>query len=298
MTYQARALVPTLTWLYFLLVAAAIFSPLGQSQTPAAETAVRANHIDTGSVAAETTTSYFPQIAVGEGYTTVFTLLNTGSTDLSGRLTLTDELGRPMNLTLSSASTFPALSQSDDRILASYLDVLMHPGGARFITASPASPIDLIKVGWAKFESTGGTFGGVATYQLVASGKLQTTTGVLSSNAVEVATIPVDNDDSQARYTGYAIANPTGANVYIKVVLVKEDGTPLRTIFPPKLNPVWPNYQVARFLHQDAPEQLTFRGSMVLIASPGQRFSIVALVQNKGLFTTIPVIPAKAPTIN
>ncbi|NWG13481.1 MAG: hypothetical protein HXY20_08115, partial [Acidobacteria bacterium] len=56
--------------------------------------------------------------------------------------------------------------------------------------------------------------------------------------------------------------------------------------------------QVARFVHEDAKEQLTFRGSMVLIASPGQRFCVVALVQNKGLFTAIPVIPAKAPGIN
>ncbi len=298
MTYYARVLVSTPKRLISLLIVATIFSPLGHAQTSAAQQADGANFIDPGRVAAEVTTAYFPQIAVGEGYTTVFTFLNTGSSDLSGRLTLTDELGRPLNLTLTSASTFAAFSQSDDRILANYTDVLMPPGGARFITASPASPNDLIKVGWAKFESTGGAFGGVAAYQLAVSGKLQTAVGVLSSSTVEIATIPVDNDDAQERYTGYAIANPTGANVYIKVVLVNEDGTPLRTLSPARLNPVWPGYQVARFLHQDAPEQMTFRGSMVLIASPGQRFSIVALVQNKGLFTAIPVIPAKAPTIN
>jgi hypothetical protein len=36
---------------------------------------------------------------------------------------------------------------------------------------------------------------------------------------------------------------------------------------------------------------------MVLIEQAGQQFSVVALVQNQGLFTAIPVIPAKAPNI-
>jgi hypothetical protein len=36
---------------------------------------------------------------------------------------------------------------------------------------------------------------------------------------------------------------------------------------------------------------------MVLIAEGGKRFLVVALAQNKGLYTAIPVIPGKAPNI-
>jgi len=247
---------------------------------------------------AQVTTTYFPQVVVGEGYTTVFTLMNTGSTQLTGRLTLTDLLGATWNVTLSSASSDGVHAQSDDRVAASYTDVSLPPGGTRYITASPASPLDLARTGWARFESTGGTAGGVATFQYSPATKLQTTAGVLNSSPVEVATIPVDNDDSQERYTGYAIANPTGANIYVKIVIVDQDGVPVQTLFPTQLNALWSNNQAVRFLHQDAPQRLKFRGSMVLIASPGQKFCVVALVQNQGLFTAIPVIPAKASDIN
>jgi hypothetical protein len=72
----------------------------------------------------------------------------------------------------------------------------------------------------------------------------------------------------------------------------------VQTLFLSQLNALWPSNQVVRFLHQDAPQRLKFRGSMVLIASPGQKFCVVALVQNQGQFTAIPVIPAKAPNIN
>jgi hypothetical protein len=247
---------------------------------------------------AQVTTTYFPQVVVGGGYTTVFTLMNTGSTQLSGRLTLTDLLGASWNVTLSSASAGGVLAQSDDRVDASYTDVFLPPGGTAFVTASPASPLDLTRTGWARYESTGGTPGGVAAFQYAPSTTLQTTVGVLGSGLVEVATIPVDNDDSQQRYTGYAIANPTGANIYIKIVIVDQDGVPVQTLYPSKLNALWPSNQFVRFLHQDAPQRVKFRGSMVLIASPGQKFCVVALVQNQGLFTAIPVIPAKAPGIN
>jgi hypothetical protein len=250
------------------------------------------------SAEAQVTATYFPQVVVGGGYTTAFTLMNTGSTQLSGRLTLTDLLGAAWNVTLSSASTGGAVPQSDDRIAASYMDVFLPPGGTSFVTARPTSPLDLVRTGWARFESTGGSPGGVATFQYAPANELQTTAGVLGSGLVEVATIPVDNDDSQERYTGYAIANPTGTNIYVKIVIVDQDGVPVQTLFPSKLNALWPSNQFVRFLHQDAPERLNFKGSMVLIASPGQKFCVVALVQNQGMFTAIPVIPAKASGIN
>jgi hypothetical protein len=36
---------------------------------------------------------------------------------------------------------------------------------------------------------------------------------------------------------------------------------------------------------------------MVLIGQAGKKFVVVALVQNEGLYTAIPVIPSKAPNV-
>ena len=45
---------------------------------------------------AQTTTARFPEVVVGGGYTTTFTLMNTGSRPLTGKLVLTFESRQPM----------------------------------------------------------------------------------------------------------------------------------------------------------------------------------------------------------
>jgi hypothetical protein len=146
--------------------------------------------------------------------------------------------------------------------------------------------------------NAGGLLGGVATFQLASpGGALQTIAGVLSSRPVPVATIPVDDDVPQNRFTGYAVANPGSSSITIKAQMVNADGT-----LGPRLNDITlaPGEQLARFFFEDpntSGSNMVFQGSVVLIGQ-GAAFSVVALVQNQGLFTAIPVIPAKAPHIN
>ena len=56
--------------------------------------------------------AYFPQIAVGGGYTTIFTVTNTGTTTAYGAVTLKDQQANPFvvsgTLTGSSGTTEPA----------------------------------------------------------------------------------------------------------------------------------------------------------------------------------------------
>ncbi len=202
-----------------------------------------------------------------------------------------------MGVLLSSSAASPASALSRDRILASYAGAIIPVGGTTFLTAVPVST-DRLQTGWAKVESTGGAFDGVATFRLTSAGKLQTIAGVLATSPTEVATVPVDNDDSQQRYTGYAVVNPSGANVFIKIVVVDQNGSAVGLLNPAPLNALGPNRQAARFLHQDGSQWLKFKGSMVLIAPAGQKFCVVALVQDQGQLTAIPAIPAKPPTIN
>jgi hypothetical protein len=120
---------------------------------------------------------------------------------------------------------------------------------------------------------------------------------VIGSPSSAGASIPVDNDGGSGRYTGYAIANPSDDNLNIRIYVLDEKGTVVTTLDPGNLNPLGPRQQVSRFLHQDAPSTLTFRGSMVLTERTGKKFLVVALVQNQGLLAAIPVISEKPPVV-
>ena len=149
--------------------------------------------------------------------------------------------------------------------------------------------------GWARVESSGGQIGGVGTFQYFGTGGgLVTTAGVLSASAATVATIPVDNDDSQSREVGYALANIGTSPLTVKVDVVDNTGTVQKTYNIP-LNA---GAQIAKFLFQDDATFSKFKGSMVLMAQGTGSFAVVALVQNGTLYTVIPVIPAKAANIN
>ncbi len=246
-----------------------------------------------GALAQTTTTAIFAHLATGHDpdagdYSTTFTLLNTGSSTLTGNLILTYRDGSPLAVSISGPSGFQANASS--------VPLNIPIGGTQFWTASGLSPNDPVKTGWARVDSSGGTLGGVATFQLTSGSNLAAIAGVLSSSAIPYATIPVDNDGGQNRYTGYAIANPGSDAISVKLVVVDQDGK----IVNGSLNTIDldAGQQTAGFLHQNSPSLLTFEGSVVMIEKSGKKFAVVALVQNQGLFTAIPVISDKAPTIN
>jgi hypothetical protein len=211
---------------------------------------------------------------------------------LSGNLVLTRSDGIPMNVVLTPSS--------GSQVIGSTIPILIPPGGTLFITANPVNANES-SVGWARVESSGGTLGGVATFQYLPGGQLQSIAGVLSADATGVATIPVDDDIEQEclTCTGYAVANPGSTEISIRVLEVSADGNNLTSLDSIHLSP---GAHSSRFLFQDPKAAQKFRGSAVLIAEGGASFAVVALVQVQGatgpLYTAIPVIPAKAPNIN
>jgi hypothetical protein len=205
-----------------------------------------------------------------------------------------------MNASLTAPSSLPeSPSGGGVDAVGPSIALSINAGGTQFITAGPAVAGDpTTKAGWARVESDGGTLGGVATFQYAPGGSLSTIAGVLASNAVQFATIPVDNDDGARRYTGFAVANPGSTSLTVRIVPVDVNGNVVPGLTLSRT--LGPSAQLATFLHQEwnAPAALTFKGSVVLLAPAGQSFAVVALVQNQGLLTAVPVIPAKAPTIN
>jgi trimeric autotransporter adhesin len=228
---------------------------------------------------ASTSDAYFPQVAIGGGWSTSFILSNTGSTVISGNLILTDNEGNPFNVnssTLGIGYSFP---------------VSIPAGGVMFLTANPLSPNDSAKIGWAKVETYNGSLNGVATYQSVSQGTVQAATGVLSSQSTQFATIPVDEKDSQNLKAAYAIANQSDQVLVVKAALVDSNGLVMDDTVSITLNP---GQQIARYFNQDFANRPTFQGSIVMRAQGGGTFIIVGLVQNHEFYTAIPVIPNKA----
>ncbi len=240
---------------------------------------------DPGPIGAATTTALFAQVAVGGGWDTVFTFLNTGTDAVTGNLILTASDGTPLNVSVDTPT--PSTGSS--------IPISIPAGGVQILTASPVNSTDPTKTGWGMVESSGGQVGGVGTFQYFGGGgSLVTVAGVLSASPVTNATIPVDNDTGQNREVGYAIANVGTSPLTIKADVVDTSGT-VQTSFNINLNA---GAQLARFLFQDNGTFSTFKGSMVLIAQGTGSFVVVALVQDGSLYTVIPVVPAKASSIN
>jgi hypothetical protein len=237
------------------------------------------------------TSTFFPQVAAGGGYTTLFTVTNTGATEASGNLILTDQQGSPLivsgTLTDSFGNTWPSSPGST-------FALTIPSGGTVFLSASGSTPSTALKVGWAQLASTGGSLSAVATYELVVETVIQNIVGVLQSQLLQYATIPVDNSSGQGKQLAYAIANPSSQTIAVKLALVGQDGTVVDDTVTVTL---FPGEQIARYLSQDLAARANFKGSLVLRGQSGATFIAVALVDKQGIFTTIPVISGKAPGV-
>jgi len=227
--------------------------------------------------------TYFAHLAVGGGFSTVFTLLNTGSSALSGNLILTGQNGSPLTVAVSDSTGAQTAAAS--------VPVNIPSGAIQIVTASPLNSTDPTSAGWARVETSGGALGGVATFQLATDGRLTTLAGVLSTDTVLAATIPMDDDVGVNRTTGYAVANVGVDPITVNIQTYNPDGTPAAAL---SAVPLAPGEQRAAFFWQDQHASQKFKGSAVLTEQSGRRFAVVALVQNQGLYTAIPVIPAKA----
>lgn len=230
----------------------------------------------------------FAHLAAGGGYSTTFTLANTGDSTAEGSLTLTGQDGQPLNVTLAGSSAKPQPAPA--QIVTNTYPVSLASGATALLTASRPGTTDA-KAGWAHLDVTGGSVSGVATFQLAQGTAPSSIAGVMASQLIDSAAIPVHSSSSQSRYAGFAVANPGTSDVHITVTVIKQDGTTARSI---RMDPLGSQQQVAKFLHQVMPDLADFRGSMVVSADPGEKFAVVALNESQRLDTAIPVIPQKS----
>ncbi len=234
--------------------------------------------------------TFFPQVAIGGGYSTLFTLNNTEATPVSANLVLTDQQGNPLtvNAILTDSSGVAGPSSP-----GSAFPMTIPSGGTIFLSTLGLTASSPLTVGWARLESTGGSLTGVATYEYAPAGSLLSMVGVLQVRPLEHATIPVDNDDSQGKQMAYAIANPGSQTISVKLALMGQDGTVVDDTIVVTLRA---GEQIARYLYQDL-ARTKFKGSLVLRGQGGATFIAVALLDKQGLLTVIPLTSGKAPGV-
>ncbi len=231
--------------------------------------------------------TFFPQVAVGGGYSTLFTITNTGGEAVSGNLILRDQRGGSLTVSGTLTDAFGATQQASGSTFA----IEVPAGGTVFFSASGLTAGSPTTVGWAQLQCIGGSLSAVATFEYAAGGKTQTMVGVLQSEPLQSATIPIDNDDSQGKQIVYAVANPSDQHITIKLTLVGQNGTVVNDTVTV---PLGPGEQTARYVWQDLAVP-RFKGSLVLRAQSGLTFFAVALVEKQGVYALIPLIPGKAP---
>lgn len=175
------------------------------------------------------TANYFPQVVAGDGYSTLFTIRNTGSSAASGVLRFTDPQGNPLSVkgTITDSARITQVAMS-----GSVFPVTVPARARVFLSAAGVFAGDPVNVGWGQLESTEGTLTGAATLEYVLGSTLQTVAGVLQSQLLEYATLAVDNDGSQGRWISYAIANPSNQPIDIEMELTDRTGRPLVTLLP------------------------------------------------------------------
>jgi IPT/TIG domain len=244
---------------------------------------------------------YFPQVVIGAGYSTGFAINNLGASTATGTLFLIDSLGNPLLVSLNEAPVSLQPSEEPVNIDSSQVGISIPAGGARVVAATSLTPLQdnarAPRTGWARFETSSGALSAVSTFLLADGGALRSVAGVFATQPVEFATIGVDNSSSQSRFTGFSIANPTNENINVRLVVLNAEGNITDTVSPPELNPLGPQRQVSKFLHEYLPARSTFAGSMVLAAQGGKRFVATALIQFQGLLTATPVTPDKPAAV-
>ena len=143
------------------------------------------------SVLLDSTSVFFPQVAIGGGYSTQFTITNTGSTMASGSLTLRDSQGSPLMVNGTLTDSF---GTTQTTYPGSYFSISIPTGGTIFLSTTGLTPSDSTKTGWAQMDSGGGTLDAVAIYEHVVGSTTQTMVGVLQSQSFQYLTIPIDNN--------------------------------------------------------------------------------------------------------
>jgi hypothetical protein len=226
---------------------------------------------------ASAATLVLPHLAIGGGYTTTITLFTGGTAVTASHLTLRDQTGKA--LVVKSGDSLPWSETTFNLQIYGTQIWKLEPVNAESGTAVGSATIT--------YDGAQGTIYGVATYEYRSGGVLRTAVGVLGSEPLDGVSVPVDSDDREARYTGFAIANVATDNLDLAVTLFDVGGN-RKNQFALR---VPGQGQMAVFLAQLVPSTVRFQGLMVIRSTSGGKFGAVALSERSGMYSSVSVVP-------
>ncbi|MBI2822498.1 MAG: PQQ-dependent sugar dehydrogenase [Acidobacteria bacterium] len=212
-----------------------------------------------------------PQVAAGGPYSTTLTLSNTTPFDSEGRLSFFNPDGSPAEteiLGLGRSASFQIRVAARSSVsLEMSAGVTPWSGGAVIESAPPVQV--------------------VAAIRFRPAGTLAALTTTAAAAITRRAAVPlIAGPPSQ---TGIAIFNPGDAPVPVRLSAVGRDGR-VESADPPQLNPLPPKGQAAFFLDQIGLLLSTAEGAWLEVSAQGPgEFGVVALLQEEGLLSTVPV---------
>jgi hypothetical protein len=232
----------------------------------------------------------FPQLAVGAGYSTALTLLNTGDAQADGTLKITDDSGVPLPVNV--------IGSNKTQVSGSDVAVTIAPGASRILTLSGLQAGGTPKTGWVRVDSSGGPLRGVASLSYSEGGALKYFSTAPNADPMQCAAILLDDDSAVTRFSGFSVVNYGTVAMTLKLAVFDEDGILVTVLSPPELNPMQPQVQLTRFVQEYVPGLgAAFKGSLVLISTDGKSFVAGGLMMQQGLLSLLPAFSTACPVL-
>jgi hypothetical protein len=218
--------------------------------------------------------SSITHIAFNGGFTTRFTLVNTGNTSSPTTLTFFDNNGNPLNVPMS-------LPQTGENVTATSLSRTLALGASLIIDT--VAQDSLASVTGSAVLSTSGSTSGFAIFRW-------TTFGQEASVPAETrnpAGFLLAFDDTGGLTTGFALANLAGQPEAVPIILRDDAGNVIAT----DTLSLSANGHTSFMLPSNYPAANNVRGAAELDTPVGGRISVIGLrAKSDGTLTTIPVL--------
>lgn len=199
---------------------------------------------------------FFPQIADGEGQSTLITLVNLGFEEANGQVDFIGIDGQPLSLPIAGVG---GTDSSVEFVIPPRSSLRVQTGSG-----------NTLQRGWA-VVSADQDVRGSALFQFSSAGTVLFEAGVAQSTAVGEALVfiqkdiglsPVDGVTEVNFSTGVALANPSQQDAEVEMTLVDDDGVIVATI----TLPLAAGNQDSRFIEEFFPDDVgeTFEGTLRL----------------------------------
>ena len=218
----------------------------------------------------------FPHIAVGGGWMTTWTVMNTGSTTVATKINFYGDNGAGASLPVAGLGGGVQRAASIDASI---------PAGGMVVLQSEGEISGTALSGWAELLSSGPVTGFSVFRYRYPGPRDEEALVPLEARDTSVVLIPFDNSGGFA--TGIAVTNPTAATQIVTATVTDEAGAVVdlgSLILPPKNHTscVMPD----RF-----PGSGKKRGTITLTASAGAKISALGIRGNPyGSFTSSPAL--------